>query len=279
MALNWINPQDYSFNSFLLLERFQIHLMMDHSGWRNNSAEWKHSMSIALSANPAVAWYLAHRCPECAPAVEALLAAAPQHADAAQIAAAEQYAMASIEDFIIYTTPWRMAERCDFIRGWHKERLFALADFAGKVVLDIGAGSGRLTFAAAEKASWVYASEPVGTLREFMRDKIAGEGIRNVRVLDGLVTALPFPDDTFDIVMSGHVVGDDWDAELAELARVCKPGGWLLDCPGDSERDLSPSPELTARGWEEIHYTGSFGKAVYVHRKQVHKQPVPKATR
>ena len=55
-------------------------------------------------------------------------------------------------------------------------------------MLDVGAGSGRLTFAAAEKAAWVYASEPVGTLREFMRDKIAREGIKNVRVLDGLIT-------------------------------------------------------------------------------------------
>lgn len=75
-------------------------------------------------------------------------------------------------------------------------------------MLDVGAGSGRLTFAAAEKAAFVYASEPVGTLREFMRDKIAEEGIRNVRVLDGFADSLPFPDDTFDVVMSGHVVGE-----------------------------------------------------------------------
>ena len=39
MALNWINPEDYSFNSFLLLERFQIRLMMDSGGWRNNKDE------------------------------------------------------------------------------------------------------------------------------------------------------------------------------------------------------------------------------------------------
>ncbi|MDR0287781.1 MAG: class I SAM-dependent methyltransferase [Clostridiales bacterium] len=57
-------------------------------------------------------------------------------------------------------------------------------------------------------------------------------GIKNVRVLDGLVTELPFPDNTFDIVMSGHVVGDDWDNEIAEIIRVCKPGGWLVDCRG-----------------------------------------------
>jgi len=84
------------------------------------------------------------------------------------------------------------------------------------------------------------------------------------------LTSIPYPDSTFDIVMSGHVVGDDWDAEIAELTRVCKPGGWLLDCRGDSFNDKS-SPELVARGWEEIRYTGSFGTEMHNRRKQVIK--------
>lgn len=271
MSLGWINPNDYSFNSLLLLERFQIRIMLRHAGWRVDNDEWKRSMGIALKANPTVEWYLRHRCPECAPIVDELVAGAPVVSSPDQIRAAEEYVMAGVEDFIVYTTPEVMAEKCDFIRGWNKERLFQLADFTGKTVLDVGAGSGRLTFAAAEKAAWVYASEPVGTLREFMRDKIAREDIKNVRVLDGLVTEIPFPDDTFDIVMSGHVIGDEWAAEIAEMTRVCKSGGWLIDCPGDSVGDMSPSPELTSRGWEEIHYIGSFGKDVYIHRKQVYK--------
>lgn len=271
MAFHWITPEDYSFNSFLLMERFQIRLMMASGGWRSDKAQWRQSMGMALNANPAVKWYFLHRCPECAEAVEALCQNAPNATGEAQIRRAETYVRASVEDFTIYTTPELMQSHCDFIRGWHKERLFALAEFEGKVVLDVGAGSGRLAFAAAEKAAWVYASEPVGTLREFMCDKIAKEGIPNVRVLDGLIEALPFPDDTFDIVMSGHVLGDDWDAELAEITRVCRPGGWLINCPGDSERHMAPSAALTSRGWEESHYVGSFGKEVYVHRKQVTK--------
>ena len=271
MSIGWINPNDYSFNCFLLMERFQIRLMLKSGGWWVDMDEWKKSMGIALAANPAVRWYLEKRCPECASQIAELCANAPAVMDAEQIRAAEVYAMSGVEDFVVYTTPEVMAEKCDFIRGWSKERLFEFVDLTGKTVLDVGAGSGRLTFAAAEKAAWVYASEPVGTLREFMRDKIAREGIKNVRVLDGLVTEIPFPDDTFDIVMSGHVVGDHWDAELAEITRVCKAGGWLIDCPGDSERDLKPNKELISRGWEEIHYVGSFGKDVYSYRKKVAK--------
>ena len=269
MFLNWINPEDYAFNSFLLFEQFQIRLMMETGGWRNNKAEWRRCMGIALNANPAVAWYFQTLCPECSDLISEIKIDAPKLTDAKEIRKAEIYALASVEDFTIYTTPELMAEQCDFIRGWNKKHLFELAELTDKIVLDVGAGSGRLTFAAAEKAAWVYASEPVGTMRKFMRKKCIGEGIKNIRVLDGIITELPFPDDTFDVVMSGHVIGDDWDTELAELTRVCKSDGWLLDCPGDSERDLTPKPALTSRGWEEIHYVGSFGKDVYIYRKQL----------
>lgn len=271
MSLNWINPEDYSFNSFLLMERFQIRLMMELGGWRNERAEWRRSMGVALNANPAVMWYLKSRCPECSSLIEELASDTPEAKDAEQIRKAEVYALNSVEDFVIYTTPEVMAEKCDFILGWNKERLFELADLTGKTVLDVGAGSGRLTFAAAEKAAWVYASEPVGKLREFMRDKIVKECIQNVRVLDGMADALPYPDNTFDIVMSGHVIGDDYEAEIAELTRVCKPGGWLLDCPGDSVYDMRLDDDEVSRGFEPMHYKGSFGKDVYRYRRQVLK--------
>jgi len=269
MALGWIDPHDYSFNSFLLLERFQVRLMLLEGGWHNDKTEWRRSMGVALTANPVVAWYLKQRCPECAGLVDTLLADAPSNPT--DIRKAEEYCLASVEDFVIYTTPDRMAGQCEFIREWNPTRLFELVDFSDKTVLDVGAGSGRLTFAAATVAAKVYASEPVGTLREFMRDKITTEGITNVQVLDGLITDLPFPDNTFDVVMSGHVVGDDWDEEVAELTRVCKPGGWLIDCRGDSPGD-APSPELLERGWEEVSYTGSFGSLMHNYRKRVVKQ-------
>ena len=263
LGLGWIKPEEYSFNSLLMMERFQLRYALERE-----NPELMEAMGIALAANPAVAWYIKRRCPECAHIVERLAAGAPKGSSAEELRRAEVYVLASMEDFVIYTTPQMMAEGCDFIRGWSKERLFALADFNGKIVLDIGAGSGRLAFAAAEKAAMVYAVEPVSTLREFMRDEAARQGIKNVRVVDGFVQNLPYPDDTFDIVMSGHVVGDFIDAELTEIERVTKPKGWMLNVPGDSEFDIGPWKELVSRGYEEIHYVGSFGKDVHIHRKQ-----------
>ncbi len=268
MSLKWINVEEFSFNALLLMERFQLRCIFE--SLREN-ADWRRNMGLALAHNPAVAWYAAHRCPECAGIVQEVVASAPVEASAEEIRAAEVRVLASVEDFTLYTKPEIMDASCDFIYGWDKERLFELADFAGKTVLDVGSGSGRLAFAAAERAKEVCASEPVATLREYLRDKIKREGIQNVRVADGMADSLPYPDDTFDIVMSGHVVGDDYEGEIAELTRVAKPGGWLIDCPGDQRGRCAANGGLLARGWEEFCYIGSFGDEVRRYRKQVVK--------
>jgi SAM-dependent methyltransferase len=271
MPMGWINPNDYSFNCLLLLERFQIRIMLYSGGWRVDSEKWRQSMGIALHANPAIAWYLKSRCPERADIADKLMAEAKPTTDEAVIRSAETYVLSGIEDFVIYTTPEKMNTACDWIYAWDKERLFEMADFDGKTVLDCGSGSGRLAFAAAEKAKFLIASEPVGTLREFLREQIKQNNITNMKVCDGMIENLPFADNTFDIVMSGHVFGDDWDAEISEAERVCKPGGWVLDCPGDSKGDIQPKPKLIARGFEEMFYIGSLGGKVYRYRKQVGK--------
>jgi len=269
MALGWIDLEDYSFNSFLLLERFQIHMMFRP----DRDKKWRRRMGVALRANPAVRWCLEHRCPARAEAIAQIAAQAPK-ANARKIHKAEIYVMKCAEDFITYTTPEVMDANCQFIRDWDRERLFEMADFEDKIVLDVGSGSGRLAFAAAARAREVYASEPVGTLREFIREKAAREGMTNIRVAEALADSIPYPDDTFDIVMSGHVVGDDWDTEIAELTRVCKPGGWLLDCPGDETgrgKRHKKQNELVKRGWEEMHYKGNGGGDVWRYRMQVEK--------
>lgn len=263
--LNWINPEDYTFDHMLLLDRFQIRMMLGIP-----MADYCRDLGIALKHNPKVAWVFAHRCKEYAEKVYELAASAPE-TDSAGVREAELRLLNMHEDFVLFTTPEQMDAKSDYIYSWDKTRLLELADFRGKTVLDVGSGSGRLAFAAAGQAAWVYASEPVSTLREYMRDKIAREKIPNVRVVDGMCHSLPYPDSTFDIVMSGHVVGDYPEEELKELRRVVKPGGWLLDCPGDQPRKTEPSRILLGDGWEELAYEGAFGLTTYRYRKQMSK--------
>ena len=276
MSLGWIKPEDFSFYSFLLMDRFQIRMMFQSNGWWNNHAEWRHCMGIALNSHPAVKWFFEHKCPEARTVINEITVTEKVNNDPVETRKAEIYVLGSVEDFVIYTKPELMDKNCDFIYGWEKRRLFEMADFSGKVVLDVGSGSGRLTFAAAEQAEWVYSSEPVDSLREYLRDKIKRENIKNIRVVDGMAESLPFPDNTFDIVMSGHVVGDYWDAEISELTRVCKHCGWLLDCPGDGppgekQNAGEQEDELIKRGWESMFYTGTLGGEIYRYRKKILK--------
>ncbi len=237
MALNWINVQEYDFNCILLMERFQLDYLCACG------QDVRRELGVALKAHPAVKWYIAHLLPDHAALLETLAADAPE-ASADELRRCECAVLGWMEDFVTYTTPEVMAEKCPFVYGWDRARLFELADFTGKRVLDVGSGNGRLAFAAAEQASEGCAVEPVGTLRHFLRDRCRAVGIRNMRVTEGFVEDLPYPDSSFDIVMSGHVVGDDYAREIAELERVCRPGGVILDVPGDQRRDALLKQEL-----------------------------------
>lgn len=268
MFYNWIKPEEFSFNSFLLFDRWIIRMMChNHIG----SDEFDVNLGIALANNPAVKWYFLHRCPESKPFIEKLTAGVPGNLSPEDVRKAEVYVIDAMETSIVYVYPEIMNKNCDYIYDWDKKYLFELADFTDKVVLDIGSGTGRLAFAAAEKAKRVYASEPVDMLREYLRDKIKRENIKNVIVLDGTVEQIPYEDNTFDIVMSGHVVGDDYDREIAELSRVVKNGGYIIDCIGEDNRKRKPDEELLKRGFEAFYHVSKSDGDIYRYRKMVIK--------
>lgn len=268
MTFNWIRAEDYSFNSFLLMDRWMVRMMCSmHSGWD----EFTTQLGIALAYHPAVAWYFVHKCPESKSAVEAMVAKAPSGLTPTEVRQAELFVITEMETTIVYVNPEGMNSNCDYIYDWDKRLLLELTDFNDKIVLDIGSGTGRLAFAAAEKAKRVYASEPTDMLREYMRDKIKREDIANVVVVDGTVECIPYEDNTFDIVMSGHVVGDDYDRELAEITRVVKNGGYILDCIGEDNRKRQPKQELIQRGFTPFYHTNQMGGDIYRYRKQVWK--------
>ena len=99
---------------------------------------------------------------------------------------------------------------------------------AGKVVADVGAGSGMLAFLLAQYAETVYAIEPISSFREFIRHKVTKEKYRNVYVVDGFLESIPFPDNTFDVLFTSNAIGWNIENELREIERVVKPNGQAI---------------------------------------------------
>ncbi len=237
--LDWMDVTALSFNTLLLLERVQL-------SWLAGSPP-DTAWGIALHANPVVAWYLRHKCPPLASWVDAALAL-PAASKPEEVRQAEIQIMRRLNDRLVYVVAPEQYDAQSFLR-WDSQELTGLLDFSGKRVIDVGAGTGRLTFAVAAKAEAVLAVEPVARLRQYIRERAAALGLCNVYAVDGLITEIPLPPDFADVTMAGHVFGEYLDAEYQELARVTRPGGMIVLCPGNNDEDNANHAYLLAQGF------------------------------
>jgi ubiquinone/menaquinone biosynthesis C-methylase UbiE len=97
---------------------------------------------------------------------------------------------------------------------------------AGQTVLDVAAGNGNATLAAARRWGDVTSTDYVPALLQQGASRAEAEGLR-VSFLEADAENLPFPDASFDVVLStfGVMFTPDHDRAAAELLRVCRPGG------------------------------------------------------
>jgi SAM-dependent methyltransferase len=131
---------------------------------------------------------------------------------------AEQTILNSINDLLTYVIDPSIYDAQSFLQ-WDLSELTSIASFNGKIIIDVGAGTGKITFIAAPKAQAVYAVEPVANLRFYLKQKAKKKGIGNVFPVDGLITDIPFQDNFADISFKNHedmlycknVSGNKWD--------------------------------------------------------------------
>ena len=97
---------------------------------------------------------------------------------------------------------------------------------SGSRVLDVAAGNGNATLAAARRWCDVTSTDYVATLLESGRARAQAEG-QAIRFQEADAENLPFADASFDAVLStfGVMFTADQEKAARELARVCKPGG------------------------------------------------------
>jgi SAM-dependent methyltransferase len=138
----------------------------------------------------------------------------------------------------------------------------------GAVVLDLGAGTGKLTRVLAERYARVIAVEPLDELRAILAERVS-----EADVLAGIAEEIPLADGEVDGVFAGQAF--HWfanDAAVREIARVLRPGGALAllwnDAVGPSPlppayrarleelRDAMPGPDVDS---DILQRSGFFG--------------------
>jgi SAM-dependent methyltransferase len=141
---------------------------------------------------------------------------APAQADLAAVKQRQQGAWSSGDYAVVGTTLQIVGEQlCE-----------ALDLRPGNRVLDVAAGNGNATLAAARRWCEVTSTDYVPALLERARERAAAERL-TVDFREADAEALPFPDASFDVVVStfGVMFTPDQDKSAAELLRVCKPRG------------------------------------------------------
>ena len=100
---------------------------------------------------------------------------------------------------------------------------WALGPAPGSRVLDLGAGTGKLTATLIAAGVETTAVEPDQSMLSELRDVLPG-----IRALQGTAEAIPLPDASVDAVLAGNAMHwFDMDVAGPEIARVLVPGGVL----------------------------------------------------
>ena len=193
-------------------------------------------LGAVLHAHPRVRRFLTARYPPIEAYVVQLLAEHDPVADA-DLARAETSLLWEIADWIVYQrAPHLYDEASEYDPDL--SAITDVVDLEGKVVIDAGAGTGQLAIAVAATARHVFAVEPVATLRRYIQDRAADAGIDNLYVVDGLLSAIPLPPSTADVLLTRQAIGWNLADELPEIERVLRPGGVALHLVGP----LHPRP-------------------------------------
>lgn len=99
-------------------------------------------------------------------------------------------------------------------------------------VLEVGAGSGRLTLELVRRCDQLIATEPAAGLRAILGERLAEQGATNSHVVNAFADSLPVVDGWADLVVACSVLTPDaahgGEAGLRELERACAPGGKVV---------------------------------------------------
>lgn len=145
---------------------------------------------------------------------------------------------------------WRHSSLGDITEALEHRLIFALAKLLpGESALDVGCGDGTLATAFAHLgAGRVAGCDPDMRMLARARDRVASDR-PHISLSAAGAQALPFADDSFDIVTCITVLTflSDPNPAIREMARVLRPGGRLI--VGDLHKWSSWAARRRIRGW------------------------------
>ncbi len=105
--------------------------------------------------------------------------------------------------------------------------MWGIAHWEGKVVLDLGCGTGFHLPRFHERAAHVVGMEPDDRLRLRAMARVVELGLEHVSVVTGSAERVLLPDRSVDVVHArfAYFFGPGCEAGLRELERVVRPGG------------------------------------------------------
>ena len=210
-----------------LLEAFQIAYL---PGWAPEE-----ELASVLLAHPSLKRFMLQKCPEVQPYIDRITEQAKQPVSPGELLQHGQKLVWTIADMLVYNKCPEAYDNQEFHK-WDFAEITSLTSLEGKIVIDGGAGTGRVALDAAPICRYVFAVEPVTRLREFLLEKAFGLSLTNVFVTDGYLHRLPFAKGFADVLITSHALGWKLEQELQEFERVVKPGGTIIHCPGTSEK-------------------------------------------
>ena len=167
---------------------------------------------------------------------------------------------------------------------WPKEAARWLAPESARLVVELGAGTGKLTRTIAGLAQRVVAVEPDPRMLAVLHE-------RGLEGIEGTAEAIPFGDGEADGVVAGSSLHwFEFDRALGEIHRTLRPDGLFgfgwnhrderhPTIAAMSEAIYSSRPSRQTSGWRrrdwvsEVMRTGLFGEVEHVLFEHVHELP------
>jgi phosphatidylethanolamine/phosphatidyl-N-methylethanolamine N-methyltransferase len=140
----------------------------------------------------------------------------------------------AVENDFVERVYEKLAKIYDLVYGptLHPGRVSALERMGikpGDRILEVGVGTGINT-SMYPRNCHVTGVDLSSSMLEKARERVAREGLRNVRLIEMDAQNLTFADDSFDIVYAPYLVSvvPDPVQVAREMRRVCKPGGKII---------------------------------------------------